>query len=76
MPISDTTRAAAAVQLQAQRALSGEERLLIALEMSLFTRELARTRIRLEHPEWSDAELRRELLRLAFFPKPLPATLP
>jgi hypothetical protein len=48
------------------------QRLLLALDMSLFARALARARIRQEHPEWTEGEVARELLRLAFFPQPLP----
>jgi hypothetical protein len=55
--------------------MSEEERLLLAFEMSLFARDLARARIQQEHPEWTDAQLERELLRLAFLPEPLPAKL-
>jgi len=73
--ITDTDPAAQAVLLEAQRALSGEQRLLLAFEMSLFARELAKEGIRREHPEWPEEQLARELLRLAFLPAPLPAPL-
>ncbi len=75
MAITDTDPAAQAVLLEAQRALSGEQRLLLAFEMSLFARELAKEGIRREHPEWPEEQLARELLRLAFLPAPLPAPL-
>src|SRR5579859_1494721 len=75
MPLSDTSPSARAVQLQIQRALSGERRLLLALEMSLFTRELAKEGIRRDHPEWSEAEVKRESLRRAFLPGLAPAQL-
>ena len=52
--------------------MSGEQRLLLVFEMSMFARELARERIRQEHPDWSEAQIARELLRLAFLPAPLP----
>lgn len=55
--------------------MSGEQRLLLAWDMSLFARELARAGIRDAHPEWSEAEIARELLRLAFLPAALPAGL-
>ncbi len=55
--------------------MSGEQRLLIAFEMSLFARELAKERIRQEHPEWPETRVARELIRLAFLPEPLPAPL-
>jgi hypothetical protein len=55
--------------------MPGEQRLLLALEMSLFARELAREQIRQEYPEWSEAQVARELLRLTFLPALLPARL-
>ena len=75
MSITDTSRAAREVQLQVQRAMSGEQRLLLAFEMSLFARDLAGERIRCEHPEWEESRVARELLRIAFLPAPLPARL-
>jgi hypothetical protein len=56
--------------------MSGEQRLLLAFEMSLFARELAREGIRRQHPEWPEERITRELLRLAFFPAPLPSWIP
>jgi hypothetical protein len=73
MPISDTSSKAREIQLQIHRSMSGEQRILVALEMSLFARELARDGIRQRHPEWNDSQISRELLRLAFLPNPLPA---
>jgi hypothetical protein len=73
--ITDTSPEAQAIQLKIQSAMSGEQRILLAFEMSEFARELARAGIRHDHPEWSEAQVARELLRLAFFPKPLPAWL-
>ncbi len=52
--------------------MSEEQRLTRAFEMSMFARELAKQGIRRDHPEWSEAEVTRELLRLAFYPAPLP----
>ena len=72
MPISDTDPAAREVQLKVLRAMSGEQRLLLAIEMSEFARELSRAGIRRQHPEWSEKQVTRELLRRAFFPAPLP----
>lgn len=73
--ITDTTPAAREVQLRILRAMSGDQRLLLAFEMSEFARELAKAGIRREHPEWNEAQVIRELTRLAFFPAPLPARL-
>jgi hypothetical protein len=63
------------VQLQIQRAMTGEQRLLLAFEMSLFARELAREGIRRDHPDWPEERILRELMRLAFLPAPMPAQL-
>jgi hypothetical protein len=76
MPHTDTSPAAQAVQLEIHRAMSGEQRIQLAFEMSLFARELARAGIRREHPEWPESRVARELLRLAFFPAPLPDWIP
>ena len=75
MLITDTSPAVQSVQLEIQRAMTGEQRLLIALEMSLFARDLATERIRREHPAWPETQVTRELIRLAFLPKPIPARL-
>jgi len=75
MLITDTSPAVQSVQLEIQRAMTGEKRLLIALEMSLFARELAKERIRREHPAWSETQVTRELIRRAFLPEPIPAWL-
>ena len=62
--------------MEVLRAMSGEQRILLAFEMSMFARELAKSRIQREHPEWPESRVARELLRLAFFPELLPAGLP
>jgi hypothetical protein len=73
--MSDTTPEAAAVQLSIYRQMTDLQRLQIAIEMSDVVRELALTRLRIEHPDWSDFELKRELLRYAFGSDPLPPPL-
>ena len=75
VPLTDTSPSAQVVQFQILRAVPGEQRLLMALEMSLFARELAKARIRLEHPDWPEKRVARELVRLAFLPAPMPARL-
>ena len=72
MSISDTSDSAREVQLRVQRAMTGEERLLLAFEMSLFARDLASAGIRRQHPDWEETRVARELLRFAFLPNPLP----
>ena len=64
--MTDTTRRAAAIQTRVLRGLGGSRRLTMALEMSLFARELALTRLGRQHPEWSDRELNLELLRQVY----------
>ena len=76
MPHTDTSGEAQTVQFDILQAMSGEQRILLAFEMSLFARELAKQGIRREHPEWPEARVARELLRLAFFPAPLPSWIP
>jgi Rv0078B-related antitoxin len=72
MPRGDTTPEIQAMQDRIIMAMTGEQRLKMALELSLFARALAKARITREHPEWSEKQVTLELLRLAFFPKPLP----
>ena len=72
MPITDTSPEAQAIQLDIYKKMSGEQRLILALEMSVFVRDLAKVRIRKEHPEWPESEVTREILRMAFFPGPIP----
>ena len=74
--MSDTTPEARAIQEQILRNMTGEQRLLLAWDMSLFARDLARVGIRNDHPDWTETQVARELLRLAFFPDPLPPGLP
>ena len=73
--MSDTSPEAAALQIQVQRKLTGAQRLELAFEMSLLARELCLTRLRLQHPEWKDDELKREMLRYAFPSTVLPPPL-
>lgn len=68
MEVSDTPPEIAALQLEAQRRLAPVDRLRIALEMSELVRELAMTRIRGDHPDWSDTVVRRHFLA-TFFPE-------
>ncbi|HLF06395.1 MAG TPA: hypothetical protein VI893_04375 [Thermoplasmata archaeon] len=70
--MSDTSRIAAELQATIHRRLTGSERLGIALDMSLTVRQLSLSRLRLQHPDWSERDLERELLRYAFLPAALP----
>jgi len=55
--------------------MSGEERMTLACEMSMLVRELAAEGIRRDHPDWTENQVSRELLRRAFYPAPLPPGL-
>ncbi len=73
--MTDTSPEAEALQLKILSAMTGEQRLQLAFEMSELARDLAREGIRRDHPEWSEAQVARELLRFAFLPAPLPTGL-
>lgn len=60
--MSDTTAAAQAIQGEIDRRMTGEQHLLLVLEMSDFARELAAQWIRDEHPDWSPNLITRELI--------------
>ena len=76
MSIRDTSPDAERIQLEILGRMSEGQRLRLALEMSQATREMVLSRIRSEHPDWTDWEVKRELLRITFHPHPLPAGLP
>lgn len=73
MAISDTSPEIEAMQLRIVRSMTVEQRLLVALEMSLFSRELMKAGIRRDHPQWTEKQVRLETLRRVFLPAPLPA---
>ena len=75
MPLSDTSPAAKKRQMEIFAAMSGEERILWALEASELIREFAKSKIRSDHPDWNEARVSREVLRLQFLPRELPAGL-
>ena len=59
----DTSADADRAQFEAYRRMTGAQRLKIALDMSEFVRECAKSRIRKRHPEMTDQEVTRELIR-------------
>lgn len=71
--MTDTSPEAQAKQDEIVRAMSGEQRMTLAYEMSMVVRELMKEGIRRDHPDWTEEQVARELLRRAFFPAPLPA---
>lgn len=76
MLASDTSPTVKKLQLEMELAMTGEQRILRALEASLMVREFAKSRIRIDHPDWTEAEVAREVLRLQFLPAKLPPSLP
>jgi hypothetical protein len=72
VPISDTSPEIHAMQIEIRRAMSPEQRLRIAVELSDLQREFRKAGIRRDHPDWSEHQVMIELFRLAFFPEPLP----
>jgi hypothetical protein len=56
--------------------MSGAERVRVAYELSMLAKRMMETGIRRDHPEWTDQEIKREILRRAFFPQPLPPWAP
>jgi len=72
MAISDTSPKIEAMQIKIARSMTVEQRLLLALDISLLCRELMLAGIRNNHPDWSEKEVQREAHRLTFLPDPLP----
>ena len=65
---ADTSREAATVQLRMLDALSGAERLQMAIEMSEFVKRLKLSALRSELPGRSETELTRLVLKSCFTP--------
>ena len=60
----DTTDDAARVQLEALRRLDPESKLRMTLELSQNVRDLLRAGIRMRHPDFDEAAVTREVVRL------------
>jgi len=45
---------------------------LLSLEMSMFDQEIRKQKIRRDHREWSELEVKHEIFRQAFLPKSAP----
>lgn len=71
----DTTAEAEALQRAIQRRLGGAGRLRLALEMSIAARALTMARLRRRHPDYSEGDLTKALLRQAFPADNLPPPL-
>jgi hypothetical protein len=62
----DTSEKAAAIHDRVLDALGPEGRFELAMQMSELAREFALAGLRDQHPDWTDAQLRRELVRLFY----------
>ena len=71
----DTTGEAEALQQEIQRGLGGPARLRLALHMSVAARSLTLARLRRRHPEYTDLDLRKALLRQVLAADDLPPPL-
>lgn len=61
---TDTTPEAAAFQQALYRAMTGEQRVALAVKMSEMAREITRDGIRHRHPEYSDEQVKLALFRI------------
>ncbi|MCG8462955.1 MAG: hypothetical protein MI919_42260 [Holophagales bacterium] len=59
----DTSADADRAQFEVYRRMTGAQRLRIALDMSELVRECAKSRIRKWHPEMTEEQVTRELIR-------------
>jgi hypothetical protein len=71
----DTSPEIEAMQARFHASLSGEQRILLALEMSYFTHELAMQGMRDRHPDWSEEQVKREFRISLFAPGTIPPGL-
>jgi hypothetical protein len=61
--------------LLVQSFMTGEQKVLLSFEMSAFDQGVRKQKIRREHPEWSELQVKHEILRQAFLPDPPPEWL-
>jgi len=66
MPELDTSPAAHAIQMRLYRDAGPQRRAEMAAEMSDLVREICRSGIRSRHPDFSETEVTRELLRILY----------
>jgi hypothetical protein len=73
--VSDTSPDVSRIQLECYRRMTSSEKFQLAMRLSQLAREFATARIRRDHPSWSDREIKRELIRIALLPEPVPPDL-
>ena len=75
MRAGDTTDDADALQIEVLRGMTGGQRFELACEMSDAVRQIALAGLRNRHPEWSETDLLRGLMRQLYSPTELPPDL-
>jgi len=75
VPLSDTSPEVEAIQSRILDAMSGEQRIVRALELCYLTRELAKAGMQDRHPDWSEQRVAREFLLSLFEPGTVPPEL-
>lgn len=73
--VSDTSPDVSRIQLEIYRRMTGAEKFQLAVRLSDLARTFAAARIQRDHPGWSNREVKRELIRIALLPEPLPPDL-
>jgi hypothetical protein len=58
-----------------QSFMTGEQKIMLGLEISEFDRQIRKQKIRRDHPEWCELEVMHEILRQAFRSEPVPEGL-
>ena len=58
-----------------QSFMTGEQKVLLSLEISLFDQEIRKQKIRREHPDWCELEVMHQIIRQAFRSQPVPEWL-
>jgi hypothetical protein len=58
-----------------QSFMTGEQKMLLSFEISEFDREIRKHKIRRDHPEWCELEVKHELMRQTFRSEPVPEWL-
>jgi len=55
--------------------LSGENRMLLAASITEIDRDIRKQKLRLEHPEWCELEIKHQIIRESFRNEPVPQWL-
>jgi hypothetical protein len=54
---------------------SGGDRMLLSASITEIDRDIRKQKIRLDHPEWCELEIRHQIIRESFRNEPIPAWL-